>query len=167
MLLEGEGKGRGPVRPQMIEPGQRLFGRRELAHRHPPQDLIGILWPLKPLTPAHHEAGMGRAIDEFEQRLDRLPDRHVDEKIRVGGGEDLGGVATVALEAPDKTGRLLGKRVDAVERRHEIGQMRAVGRRDDAPDIELREMPIRFSHRLSLYVGTPSQDSMPPGPAIC
>jgi hypothetical protein len=110
---------------------------------------------------------MRRAVDEFEQLLDRSPHRHVDEKIRVGGREDFGGVAVVALEAPQKAGRGLGQRVDAVERIHEIRQDRIVGWCHDPPHIELRYVPICLCHRTALALIAPSNQNMRPLGAIC
>src|SRR5215472_109555 len=66
MFLEREGVGRCAVHPQMVEARERLLRRRAIPRRHPPQYLIGLGRPLEPFAPAHHETGMGRAVDKFE-----------------------------------------------------------------------------------------------------
>ena len=65
---------------------------------------------------------MGLAVDEGAQRLDRLPDRHVDDQAVVAEGADGGGVAVLGLEAPDEARARVGDGVDRREGRDEVGQ---------------------------------------------
>src|SRR6185312_2006825 len=58
-------------------------------------------------------------------------------------------VAAVAFEAPDKTRRYVGQRVDPVECGHELGDLGRIDRRQQPPDIKLCDMPIHCSSRYA------------------
>src|SRR5215813_9602237 len=97
---------------------------------------------LKPFLAPVHDLGMRGLVGEGEERIDRIPDRHVDDHAGIVEGADVRRVAAVALQPPDETGRALGKRIDRVELGHEIGQQWIVERRPGARDIQLGEMAL-------------------------
>src|SRR3954453_801371 len=75
-------------------------------------------------------------LDEGRERVDRLPDRHVDDHAIVLVGAQGGGVALLGLQAPDEARRGVGHGVDRVEQRHELGHDRPAG----AADVELGDV---------------------------
>src|SRR6185437_15343891 len=101
-FAKGKGVWRRTVGAQMVEPRQRLVNRWNMTRRHPPQAQERLIGLLEPFAAADHDFGMVRAVDEFEQRFDRRPYRHIDQELRVGADLDVGGVAAVAFEAPDE-----------------------------------------------------------------
>src|ERR1700739_3426491 len=51
-------------------------------------------------------------------------------------------IAAVGLKPPDEAGRAIRERIDLTELGHEFGQPGAVGGSEDAPDVELRNVPF-------------------------
>ena len=126
---------------QVIEPLERLAHARNLTGGYPPQNLVRLGGLLEPLATPRHHGGVGRAIDEIKQRLDRRPHRHVHQKTRIFGDLDIGGVTAVGLQSPDEARRRFRAGVDLIQRGHEFGQLWTVRRREDAADVELGDVP--------------------------
>jgi hypothetical protein len=114
---------------------------RQAARGHPPERGLGLAEALEPLPPAAEDGGVGVAVDEGAQRLERLPDRDVHDQAVVAEGADRRRVAVLGLEAPDEARAGVGDRVDRRQRRHEAGQQRRVERLARQGDVDLRQVP--------------------------
>src|SRR4051794_9433010 len=102
--LERERIRRRAVRIEMLQALPGLFDRRCVTERHPPQRQVRSREALEPLTPATEVLDVVAAVGELEQRVDRLPDRHVDDDQVVVEAADRHGVARVVLQPPDESG---------------------------------------------------------------
>jgi hypothetical protein len=147
-MAKGERVGRRSVRPQIFETFDAFCDGWKRSHRYPPQGNDDISHALEPLPPPTEVPGVIRPIDIVAERLDRLPDRHVDEDRVVLVRPDRGGVPVLGHQTPDKSGTLLRQRIDLVEGRHEFGDDRVIGRCPQAPDIDLGkvECPRTLGH---------------------
>ena len=123
-LLERERVRGRPVRVQMLQPRPSPPRCRARGPRHPPQAHVGRGDPGHPLAPAAHHLQVAAGVDEVPERLDRLPDGHVDDQPVVVEGADRGGVAGLVLQPPDEAGRGVGEGVDRLEVGDELGQRR-------------------------------------------
>src|SRR5690348_3299819 len=100
-LLEGEGRRARTVPREPGQPFAGLLDRRKPPCGNPPQHHVRPLRLGEPLAALVHHRRMARAIDEIEQRLDALPNRHVDDHA-LAERPERGRVIALALEAPDE-----------------------------------------------------------------
>jgi hypothetical protein len=114
---------------------------RQAARGHPPERGLGLAEALEPLPPAAEDGGVGVAVDEGAQRLERLPDRHVHDQAVVAEGADRRRVAVLGLEAPHEPGAGVGDGVDRLEGLGEPRHPRAVERLQRQRDVDLRQVP--------------------------
>ena len=115
--------------------------RRERARPGPTTSRSRPLHVREPVAPLLVDLEVRARVDVGAQRLDRLPDRQVDDDLVVVVDRHRGRVvAAVAGQAPDEARRAIGERVDLVEPRHEAGQLRRIERRDEAGDVDLGQM---------------------------
>jgi hypothetical protein len=104
---------------------------------------------------------VGGAIDEVEQRLGIGPDRHVDEKQRIGGRSQVGRVVAVPLQAPDKAGSGIGQGVDGIEFSVKARHLRVAALAEHPPDVDLCQVPIRHRRYFRAFATTLSGNSSP------
>src|SRR6185503_20355121 len=101
--LPAEGVVAGTVLRQMAKTLQGLLGRRRMPGGNPPHDEVRRRHRCEPVALLLVDALVHRVPDEVLELLGRLPHAHVDEKVRVGADENIGGiVAGIVLEAPDE-----------------------------------------------------------------
>ena len=67
------------VRAQVAEPVLCLTHSRGVTARYPPQHQVRVRHPLEPLPPSPQHLDVPGPVGVGGQRLDRLPDRHVDD----------------------------------------------------------------------------------------
>jgi hypothetical protein len=133
---------------------------RQAAHGHPPERGLGLAEALEPLPPAAEDGGVGVAVHEGAQRLERLPDRHVDHQPPAEGA-DRGGVAVLGLEPPHEPGAGVGDGVDRLEGLAEPRHPRAVERLQRQRDVDLRQVPAAgVVGRAELRVGQRSMSGV-------
>ena len=72
---------------QVLNARDSLLDARPMSDRHPPQHDGRSFKTLKPIGAAAIEALVDRLPHETFERLDALPDRHVDQHVRVGEGD--------------------------------------------------------------------------------
>src|SRR5918993_764224 len=112
---EGEG-GRARASPgQQLEAVLGLGDGRDGSGRHPPQGHEGVGHPVEPGSALAHHVQVPAGVDEGPQRLQRRPDRQVDDHAVVLEGPDGGGVAVLGLEPPDEPWALVGQGVDRLQ----------------------------------------------------
>src|SRR4029079_8582169 len=91
----------------------------------------------------------GGGVGEGAKRLDRLPDRHVQEQQLIVECVDARRVALFRLEPPHEPGTPVREGVDRLEIRDEVRNLRSRDRGDHPPDIELGHVPARVAHVAS------------------
>src|SRR5262249_36770920 len=140
-VLPAECKLARPMFLQMLEPPDGLRDAWPMADRHMPEDEIRFIEPFEPFVLARIKAGVHGLPDEFLQRLDALPYRHVDRHPRIAGVRaGVGRIAARVRVAPNEAGRTVGQRVDAREIVHEIRHARIVRLVANPSNVELGEM---------------------------
>lgn len=152
-LLERERVRRRSVRSQVVEPFLRLFDRRLVPSRNPPENEVRFGRRLEPLASAAIHLGMPATVRILEQRLRVLPDREVDEDQRITAHANRGRVALRRLVTPDEPRTAVAELVHPVERGDEVGDQRVVERCHHARDVVLRQVVIdgRFlGHKITL-----------------
>ena len=97
-----------------------------------------------PRSPPGQHPPVSIGVHERGERLGSLPDRHVHDDPRAARlipleGAHRGGVAVFGLQPPHEPGRGVRRRVDRIERGHETGELRAVERSPQPPDVHLRQ----------------------------
>src|SRR5262245_27088656 len=146
---------------EMVETFHRLCDRGTVAVRHPPHHEVRPLELLEPFVPAAVEPLVHGLPDVFLERLDVLPDRHVDGDARIVRVRPrIRRIAAVVLVAPDETRTALGESVDGREIVHEVRHARIIDLVAQPPDVELRKVP-RFNlrcHSIPLTPPPPSPD---------
>ncbi len=95
---------------------------------------------LEPGLAQPQRLGVRAPIDELKQRLDRAPDRHVDEHPRVREGLQAGRVAAFVLEPPDEARGRVGEGVDPLETPDEARHPKIVEGMQHARDVDLGEV---------------------------
>src|SRR5438093_1261909 len=140
---------RRAVATQPLQPIDGLIDRRDVPGRNPPQHEMRLGEALEPLGAATQDARVGGGVGERPEALDRLPDGHVQEQQLVVEGVDARRVAGVGLEAPQEPGAPIGERVDRLQVRHEVGDLRSVDRCHHPPDVQLGQVPTPFDHDVS------------------
>ena len=103
---------------------------------------MGGIWQLEPgFAPTHH-LGVGAPIDEIEQRVDGLPDRHVDDHHRVVEGAEIGGITALVLKPPNEAGGSIGARIDRIQAGDESGHGRMIERMMHPRDVDLGDLHL-------------------------
>ncbi len=97
-------------------------------------------WFLKPPRPVAHNLQVLCLIHETMEGLDRLPDRQVNDHLRVVIPPEVGGVAVLGLETPNEARARLSESIDSVQLRNKTGDLRIVERRNQSSDIELCQL---------------------------
>ena len=118
-----------PTRYHLAQPSQSVFGLRDgrtMPGGHPPHRHVAFAHDLEPLAPAAKDRDVRGLVDVRGERLDRLPDRHVQEDVQAELLEDpkRGRVALFGLKAPDEARAVIGDRVDRVKPGGEVGDER-------------------------------------------
>src|SRR5215470_3544647 len=88
------------VPSEMVEALDRLLDRRSVPGRHPPHYEIGSFGFFEPLAAPPIEALVHGLPDVALQRLDALPDRHVDGDTRIIVRAKARGIAAFVLQTP-------------------------------------------------------------------
>jgi long-subunit acyl-CoA synthetase (AMP-forming) len=140
--LERERELRGAVTLQMRQPLLGLVDARDVAGRNPPHGHVRTAEVLEPGATSAQKLGMRRPIDVVLQRLDRLPDRQIDENPIVLIRPQIGGVPFRRLQPPDKAGAVIREGVDLLEPRHEPFQDGGIERSFHAGDVDLGDVMV-------------------------
>src|SRR5688572_14156200 len=148
-LPEREGQRRGTMHLEVLETFQRFNDRGNVAGGNPPEDQDGTLDGLEPLLPVAQALDVITAVHELLERLERIPDRHVDGHPVVGEWPDRDRVAVFGLQSPDEARTAVGERIDRIELRPEPVHDRIVDGRAKSPDIRLRQ--LKTAHCLSHF----------------
>src|SRR5467141_3030046 len=90
----------------VFQPLAAVRDRGDVAGGNPPETITGLIHLFEPLGAVAKYLGVIRLVSEIAQRLDRFPDRHIDDHERIVVVGDVGGVARFRLEPPDKAGAL-------------------------------------------------------------
>jgi len=139
----------------VFQPLAAVRDRGDVAGGNPPETITGLIHLFEPLGAVAKYLGVIRLVSEIAQRLDRFPDRHIDDHERIVVVGDVGGVARFRLEPPDKAGSLVGKSVDGLELRDEFGDLRIIQRSEETRYVDLGEivahsgfLVIRYKRRF-------------------
>jgi hypothetical protein len=145
VLPERERLGGRAVRAQVVKAVFGLAHRGDVPARYPPQHQVRVRHPLEPLPPPPQHRDVLGAVGVRGQRLDRLPDGHVDDDAAAGPHRILlepahrGGVPVFGLQPPDEPGGRVRDRVHLIQGGHEVGDQRTVDRRQQSSDVDLGE----------------------------
>jgi hypothetical protein len=152
VLLERERVRGRPVRAHVLHPVFGLGHGGDVPARYPPQGRVRVPHPLVPLPAPSQHREVGVAEHVRGQRLDRLPDGHVDQNAAAGPdpvlleAADGEGVPVLGLHPPEESGRRIRDRVHRVKRRHEVRDQRTVDRREQPSNVDLREHIVHGAH---------------------
>ena len=135
---------RGAEFPIVAQAVFRLGGRRDVAHRNPPERVGRLCGLLEPLGAAFEELKMMRLVNVASQRLNRFPDGHVDQFERIFGIDNIGCVSGAGLQPPYKAGRGFGQRIDRIEVRLKRRHHGRIHGSENAPCVHLSQMHIPF-----------------------
>ena len=145
VLLERERVRGRAVRAQVIKPVFGLAHGRDVPPRYPPQHQVRVRHPLEPLPPPPQDRDVGGAVGVSGERLDRLPDRHVDDDAAARPHPvqlepaHRGRVPVFGLQPPDESGGRVRGRVHLIQGAGEVRDQRTVDRREQSSDVDLRE----------------------------
>src|SRR2546423_236262 len=154
--VEGEDVVARPVLLQVPQPRLGLVDRRHLVLGDPPEHIAPLPLVLEPHAPLAQHPGVGRPVGELLQRLDRLPDREVEDDRLVLEDAHRGRVAAVVLEPPDEALGLVGEGVHHREALDELAHDRVVER----PHF-LRDVELGYVHAARRVSGAPSMRPAP------
>src|ERR1700674_1053974 len=93
----------------VFQPLAALGDRGNVAGRDPPETVAWLVHLFEPFRAVAKYLGVIRLVSEIAQRLDRFPERHIDDHERIVVVGDVGGISRFRLEPPDKAGSLVGK----------------------------------------------------------
>jgi hypothetical protein len=129
----------------------RLRRGGEVAGGHPPHRQVVLGQSLEPLAAAAEHLQVVAPVGEVLQRLDRLPDREIDQHhvVVVVGAQARGVRAALVDQTPDEARRTVGQGVDLGELGYEVGQDGAVERGEDASDVHLGEMEVSHGDSMA------------------
>ena len=148
VLPERERMRRRAVRAQVVKAVFGLAHGRDVPARYPPQHQMRVLHPLEPLPSPPQDRDVRVTVGVRGQRLDRLPDRHVDDDAAPRPHRVLlepahrGGVPVFGLQPPDEPGGRVRDRVHFIQGGREVRDQRAFDRRQQSSDIDLGEHVI-------------------------
>src|ERR1700722_7948158 len=144
------------VSRQIFEPLLRFVEGRQMARRNPPHHGMRSFVFTEPFLASAIKALVHGLINETFERFGAFPYRQIDRHLRIGKRPEIGGVAAVVLQTPDKTLAALGEHIDQVEIVHEVGHARIVGRVAEAADIELGKMSgcVHRAHSAATETGS-------------
>src|SRR5262249_22075727 len=128
------------VPSEMVEALDRLLDCRSVPGRHPPHYEIGSFGFFEPLAAPPIEALVHGLPDVALQRLDALPDRHVDGDTRIIVRAKARGIAAFVLQTPHEAFGTVRDRVHPREVVDEIRHPRIADFITQAPDVELRQV---------------------------
>src|SRR5262249_36047224 len=80
------------------------------------------------------------------ERLDRVPNGHVEENPIVVIRPKVRRVPLIALEPPDESGTAVGERIDLVEKRHKVAHLDTIERGEHSSDVHLSQSETMRSH---------------------
>lgn len=150
--LDGGGCGARRVNASGPSPLSRIRATRAIAsvtvgrwpHGHPPQREVEVCEAFEPLPAPGQHLEVVAAVGVLPQRLDRLPDRAVDQEqvVVVLGAQGSGVGPVVVHQAPDEAGSAIGEGVDLGKLCDEVGQLRTVERGEDPPDVDLGKVEV-------------------------
>ena len=172
-LAERERRRRRTVRPEVLEPCDGFLDRRDRVFIDPPQAHSRLRRGLEELSPPTQELSVPRPIGEVGQRLDRFPDREVDDRECVVERIDARRVAAVVFETPHEAGTRLRQFVDRIQVRTKVVDHRVVDRRTQSRDVQLGEVHAvivtrqRSSSLWRSYSGDEQHVERPPRPFRC
>src|SRR5260370_8251324 len=115
----------------VLEPLAALGHGGDVAGWGPPEAVAGLVHLFEPLGTITDYLRVIRIVGETVQRLDGLPDGHVDDHERIVVESDVGGIARFQLEPPDKARRLVGKSISGSELAAESRNLRSVNASTD------------------------------------
>ncbi len=121
-----------------LKPFNCLRDSRAMPLAHPPEDHISLSHALEPFLAALHDLDVRRPVDVFVQRLDVLPNGHVDQRV-VAHRTHCRCVTFLGLQAPNISGRAFGKRINPIEVRNEVDHVRRLKRFLHDCDVQLGE----------------------------
>jgi hypothetical protein len=98
----------------MIEFLLSLNHRWTITRCYPPQYGGRFRHGLEPFPTPTHDIGVPGSERVVTERRDILPHGHIDDKV-IAKRADRNRTGAVIFEAPDKPGRVLGKRIDPVK----------------------------------------------------
>ena len=123
-----------------LQPLAALGDGGDMAGWDPPKAVAGLIHVFEPFGTIAEYLRVIRFVGEAAQRLDRIPDRHINDYERIVVVPDVGGVARFRLEPPDKARSLVGKSIDGFELSDEFGDLRIIQRSEEARYVNLSEM---------------------------
>lgn len=140
MLCKPEGIRRRAVQLVVPKPLAALGDCRNVTRRNPPEAVIRFARFLEPFGAVAKDPSVVGGVGKTAQRLERLPDGHIDDDKRVVAVGDIRGVARFRLQAPEEAGSLVGERVYWFELGDELGDLRIIEGRDKPGNVDLSEM---------------------------
>jgi hypothetical protein len=136
----------GSIPTQQVKASFRLFNRRQMPRRNPPQDEYWALHCFEPFSAVAERAGMIALIDVVIKRFHRFPYAHAKEDLFIIVCADRCRVSFFTLETPDKPCALIGNHVDMVELTPEAVHEGIVERCSHPRDICLSEVESVWLH---------------------
>ena len=129
---------------QILDACDSLLDARSMSDRHPPQHDGRPFKMRKPLGATAIEALMDCLPDKALKGIDALPNRKIDDDVRVGIRPRFSGVAALVDMAPDEPVAPFGNAIDQCKIVGEIRHAGIVELVTNAADIQLCEMMIEW-----------------------
>ena len=121
----------------------RFVDTRNVVARNPPERQIGTAEMLEPFPAIAEQLGVRRAIHVRFQRVDRLPDREIEQNAIVVIRPKIRRIPRVGLQPPHKSRTVVCERVDLIQPRDKSGHDRIIERRVHPRDVDLCDVVIR------------------------
>ncbi len=117
---------------------------RDVSRRYPPQHVVRLAWPFKPIGAFQVIIQVAGTINELLQIVGTSPYRHIHQHEWILSPRvlNVGGVAGFTLQPPDEAGRLFGESVNMIQAIHKFANLGVVERMEDPPDIQLGELEV-------------------------
>ena len=129
---------------QMFEPAHRVLDAWSAAGRHPPHYEILLLEVLEPFDTSAVKPLVDGLVDKMFKRVHALPHRQIDSYAGIGVRPRASRVAAFVDIAPNEAGCPLGEPVHQRQIVREVRHARILDLVANAPNVQLREMMIRW-----------------------